>query len=650
MKFNTENFLINNAVLYLSKYILLNNNFESFSVNGFNQNLNQLYYNKKYFCNALDYFIKNDFVENIVFKVEKIVDDKTIKIVIDKNSKNFELPFWKMILKTQKYFNDYLNENIYYYPSITFNKINKNKLIDFINEYLNLWLDNNLKLKNKMFYKKEKQLELVVWYIKELLSEYSSKDLLINLEKLYNSTYVICAIWMWKIEDYQVDVLITLIYLETKEVIKIKEFRLWNSFEDIYIIIDVDEEKIKLNNFEINENSKDTIIKDFLEKINKLKILEKEKCLKTRLEQDLIIELRNYNYKEIISDEIVLLKIEKLLSHPQTIWADRRWFSNLISPYILEWETLYNEIIWSKDENIINEPEETKGKLDISKNYIKENIIKEAPDLIKETSRKTKIIDEIINELNKIEYEIKNNNYIWYSNSYEYIGLKIYNIYYKIVDKTETLLLSKNFYNSKDSLLKKINMLIEYKLIDKALLNDFLVFIRVKEFYDNKAGISNLFEENALKCWVKIILILKKLIDNDNPENNNLKHIIDDTEILFSFKKINQELYIEYKNKKEFRIKKVIFDSDYELVANEMYNSETWIIEKKGIEEKYNRTIDNLSVIKKSLGFNNILLKLFFNWSSKNKINFIKSITWKILKAKNIKEKDVLLYLEEKSR
>ena len=96
-----------------------------------------------------------------------------------------------------------------------------------------------------------------------------------------------------------------------------------------------------------NDNS----INTFLNKINKLKEFEKEKCLKTKLEQELIVELRWFNYKDIISDEIILLKIEKLLSHPQTIWADRRWFSISVSPYILDWEKLYNEIIW-KNKNL----------------------------------------------------------------------------------------------------------------------------------------------------------------------------------------------------------------------------------------------------------------------------------------------------------
>jgi hypothetical protein len=79
-----------------------------------------------------------------------------------------------------------------------------------------------------------------------------------------------------------------------------------------------------------------------------------------------------------------------------------------------------------------------------------------------------------------------------------------------------------------------------------------------------------------------------------------------------------------------------------------MYNSETWIIEITKIKEKYKRNINSLADIKKYLWFNNVLLKLFFDWANKNKIIFFKNITTKRLKDKNITESDVLLYLEKK--
>lgn len=61
----------------------------------------------------------------------------------------------KKILKTQKYFENYLNESLYYYPLIILNNIDKNKLIDFIDNYLELWNNDKIKLDNRNFYKKK---------------------------------------------------------------------------------------------------------------------------------------------------------------------------------------------------------------------------------------------------------------------------------------------------------------------------------------------------------------------------------------------------------------------------------------------------------------------------------------------------------------
>jgi phage antirepressor YoqD-like protein len=58
-------------------------------------------------------------------------------------------------------------------------------------------------------------------------------------------------------------------------------------------------------------------------------------------------------------------------------------------------------------------------------------------------------------------------------------------------------------------------------------------------------------------------------------EQKQLTQILREKVIVFSFEKDNQHLYIKHNNNLKTLIKTVIFDSDYEIVANEMYNSET---------------------------------------------------------------------------
>lgn len=1000
LNFNTEKFLISNATLYLAKYLLLNNEYEKFNLSLLNHNLNQLYYNKEYFCKAIDYFIENDFLENITFIVEEISSDKKIDLIIDTNSKNFELPSWKKILKTQKYFENYLNESLYYYPLIILNNIDKNKLIDFIDNYLELWNNDKIKLDNRNFYKKEKQLELITLYIKQLLNDYSCNNLIINLERLYNSTYLTPTFWLLEIENYSVDVLISLIYLENIEVVKLKEIKLWDNFEKINFIVDINEGKLNSNNkVETWMNHlQNNIINDFLIKIEKFQKLSNKWLLKIKDEIDLLKELKSYNFWklwEIITDEISFLTIEKFQTPPT--WSqyttrkriDEPIYTNKVSNQLLEWYELLKEVIHENDKintsvdlNIIEEKIELNKKnndnifqeqfknnnIDYSQcildnidnlfilnlvyliyekdkrinhydrlnEYQKNNWNKFKQDL--EKIREQRILNwEKIEKTYKEKYwenfESSNSLYHYLWNKAFYFFWKsldlnlINNLYVEIEDVADsdifwdilpkliknievkrweyiiseiwfkylnnTRYIINNYYSINiDNILKYFDEYFKkwinnelknrewnYLLVSKQI-NEFIKYLKYEEllYWNKNIIIDNLiiddilwlkklpFDEHMLlidisnnidllwcllyfnyKWYIKITEIFPKfekirfdiikypvLFDNEiiwvkdenitliwknlnlvniakqnfvtrvneniflviedklwqlnydklvveickklpfDSQNNdiryrnylwtwlnwysykwlnyltnndyeytikilnilsllkldlynfNLEDLIsqcyndtlnfdwfelrewlnhgfkeeqesqrilfkkeleektiemrkkaqefaekkvqeerqkvelemkdmafrllnaEDKEVIFSFKKINQKLYIKYRDEKEFLIKEVNFDSDYEIVANEMYNSETWIIENSKIKEDYKREISSLSDIKKILGFNNILRRLFFDWANKNKINFIKNINLERLENKNINELDVLKYLEDR--
>lgn len=108
------------------------------------------------------------------------------------------------------------------------------------------------------------------------------------------------------------------------------------------------------------ENSK---IEYFLSAIENFKFLAREWVLETSKEQDLLREIREFQYEVIENNEIFLLKAKKLKAHPQTIWSSHssRWFSNAVSPYILEWENIFREYFWK------NNAKENSHEIEIAK-------------------------------------------------------------------------------------------------------------------------------------------------------------------------------------------------------------------------------------------------------------------------------------------
>lgn len=83
-------------------------------------------------------------------------------------------------------------------------------------------------------------------------------------------------------------------------------------------------------------------ITHFLERIEHCKLLLKENVLKTETENQLLNDLRQFDYSVISTDEIVLLKIEKLKKMDQWIWSSHKsnGYSNSLSNHILNWEKI----------------------------------------------------------------------------------------------------------------------------------------------------------------------------------------------------------------------------------------------------------------------------------------------------------------------
>lgn len=183
-------------------------------------------------------------------------------------------------------------------------------------------------------------------------------------------------------------------------------------------------------------------IQIFLDKINKLREYLEEWVLETRIEQDLIIDIRNYNYDNM-NDEILLLKVKKLKSHPQTIYSSQssRWYSSAISEYILEWEELFKKYIWKNGVNC--------DKIIIAQqNFvtrINENIFLVLIDKLWQLK-----YDEIVIEIcKKLPFDSTNNeirfkNYLIWWYSYKSLNILTNNDYYQTI-KILNLLKNINF-------------------------------------------------------------------------------------------------------------------------------------------------------------------------------------------------------------
>ncbi len=257
----------------------------------------------------------------------------------------------------------YLKEKEKDFISIYFKWINIKKINDYIHNYIENW---RWEMPNSIT---DKAIRKVYWW-NSFLKRY-------DIQMLYMKKYIEALSWnkIWKefffrIEEFNVfawinnsfppqkwiNLFTCLLVLENEWYITFKSIHIpsdenWWYYKDIWICIDVLQS--------VNNKNLNVPISLLLGKINNLRTHLKEGVLETRREQDLIIELRNFDYEKISTDEIFLMKIKKLLAHPQTIlsWNRNRWYSPSISPHILEWEKLLIEYLSKIDNKAIKKEE-----------------------------------------------------------------------------------------------------------------------------------------------------------------------------------------------------------------------------------------------------------------------------------------------------
>lgn len=282
-----------------------------------------------------------------------------------------------------------------------------------------------------------------------------------------------------------------------------------------------------------------------------------------------------------------------------------------------------------------------------------------------------------INAIYKFQYEepfIIENDYYWeyydnFSKSPYYLNFDKLSIEYCWIYTLEwnikKIFILKDILYNKENLNLKIsrnllnviiNLLYKY---DSKEFNPFKVYIIKEELcIEDKNYIFNDIEifiyAIAIYKWNKVRKLINYIKDYLTEEEKSILQIAleKDEKIdwkIFWFVKDNQDLYINHINGWKFHIKKVNFESDYEIVADEMYKSKDWIIELSYIKKEYDRAIASLSDTKKFLWFKDVLNKLFFNGSNKDKLIFNKTISQEILEKKNINEIEVLNYLKKVS-
>ncbi len=99
----------------------------------------------------------------------------------------------------------------------------------------------------------------------------------------------------------------------------------------------------------------------FLFKINRLRGFLDEQILETRYEQELLAEMRWFDFTSVFTDEIFLWKIKKLKATPQGIWSAKstRWYSTEIANAIIEWENVFKYYVSTHEHDHTQKKEET---------------------------------------------------------------------------------------------------------------------------------------------------------------------------------------------------------------------------------------------------------------------------------------------------
>jgi hypothetical protein len=202
---------------------------------------------------------------------------------------------------------------------------------------------NNWKTPRNLLTAKKQEEQIVNKLTKIEEEGYDMKNYILNLKELLEWSHI--EKWINDNErdepELSINPFMTLWSLQDKWMLKIQ---FWSTN---LMVLDDPIYRIEM----IKENNIKSEIDCFLEKIQVLKELAKEWVLETRKEQDLLTEIRNFQYNTIIGDEVILLKIQRLKAHPQTIWATPRngGFSGGVNQYILDWENIFMSYKWKSD-------------------------------------------------------------------------------------------------------------------------------------------------------------------------------------------------------------------------------------------------------------------------------------------------------------
>lgn len=138
---------------------------------------------------------------------------------------------------------------------------------------------------------------------------------------------------------------------------------------------------------------------------------------------------------------------------------------------------------------------------------------------------------------------------------------------------------------------------------------------------------------------------------HNNDKEETSKSTIKNTDILYSFKQISSSNYIyDYKRWFKYKIWEVELDSQYDVLSKYLSKSEWKMLLRRDIEQESNVALgEGLSNIKKHLGFQWILLKVFCEGkTTQDKIIFHKDIYEDRLRRLELFEDVIEEYLDEK--
>lgn len=258
-------------------------------------------------------------------------------------------------------FENYLHDEKYFIRL----HINEDKIRTHLNKCMSEWSQwrffNNWKTPRNLLTAKKQEEQIVKKLTKIKEEGYDMKNYILNLKELLEWSPI--EKWINDNEkdepELSINPFLTLWSLQDKWFLRIQ---FWSTN---LMVLDDPIYRIEMMTKDNIENEIDS----FLQKIHVLKELTKKWVLETRKEQDLLTEIRNFQYDTIIDDEVILLKIQRLKAHPQTICSTPRngGFSGGINQYILDWENIFMSYKWESDakNNIVENIEQEVVKVKI---------------------------------------------------------------------------------------------------------------------------------------------------------------------------------------------------------------------------------------------------------------------------------------------